>query len=158
MIFPGFLVNFQVFLPPATNLGQGYVFTGMCDSVHRGVSVSVHAGIPHHTPPRADSPQEQTPPGSRYPLEQTPPLGADTLLGADTPLPLPHWQSMLGDTVNTQVVCILLECNLVSLFLKYDFQAVLNINIYATLIEFHLNKNLSPSTRLQISKPSFLFQ
>ena len=24
------------FLPPATKLGQGYVFTGVCDSVHRG--------------------------------------------------------------------------------------------------------------------------
>ena len=23
-------------LPPATKLGQGYVFTGVCDSVHRG--------------------------------------------------------------------------------------------------------------------------
>ena len=47
-------------------LGQGYVFTGICDSVNRGVSASVHAGI--HTPP-----------------EQTPPPGADTPLGADTP-------------------------------------------------------------------------
>ena len=25
------------FLPPATKLGQGYVFTPVCDSVHRGV-------------------------------------------------------------------------------------------------------------------------
>ena len=24
------------FLPPATKLGQGYIFTGVCDSVHRG--------------------------------------------------------------------------------------------------------------------------
>ena len=28
-------------LPPATKLGQGYIFTGICDSVHRGV-VSQH--------------------------------------------------------------------------------------------------------------------
>ena len=48
------------------------------------------------TPPEADPPREETPPGSRHPLEQTPPL-----------------QSMLGDTVNAQVVRILLECNLV---------------------------------------------
>ena len=34
------------FLPPATKLGQGYIFTGVCDSVHRGGSASVHAGIP----------------------------------------------------------------------------------------------------------------
>ena len=33
-------------LPPATKLGQGYIFTGVCDSVHRGVSASVYAGIP----------------------------------------------------------------------------------------------------------------
>ena len=26
------------YLPPATKLGQGYVFTRVCDSVHRGVS------------------------------------------------------------------------------------------------------------------------
>ena len=25
-------------LPPATKFGQGYIFTGVCDSVHRGVS------------------------------------------------------------------------------------------------------------------------
>ena len=30
------------FLPPATKLGLGYVFTCVCDSVHRGV-VSQHA-------------------------------------------------------------------------------------------------------------------
>ena len=44
-----------------------------CVSVHRGVSASVHAGIPHpplgaDTPPRADTP------GSRHPPEQTPPI------------------------------------------------------------------------------------
>ena len=33
MIFP------QVFLPPATKLGQGYIFTGVCDSVHGGGGV-----------------------------------------------------------------------------------------------------------------------
>ena len=32
----------MVFLPPATKLGQSYVFTHVCDSVHRGV-VSQHA-------------------------------------------------------------------------------------------------------------------
>ena len=28
----------SVLLPPATKLGQGYIFTGVCDSVNRGVS------------------------------------------------------------------------------------------------------------------------
>ena len=40
-------------LPDATKLGQGNVFTGVCDSVHRGVSASVHAGIPP-PPPHPD--------------------------------------------------------------------------------------------------------
>ena len=69
-------------LPPATKLGQGYVFTGVCDSVNRGVSASVHAGITppwSRHPPGADTPQEQMPPQSRHtlradtPWEQTPP-------------------------------------------------------------------------------------
>ena len=65
----------QVSLPPATKLGQGYIFTGVCDSVHGG-SASVHAGIP---PPRPGTPQEQThTPGSRPPKEQIPPVGVDT--------------------------------------------------------------------------------
>ena len=79
-------------LPPATKLGQGYVFTGVCDSVHSGRSASVHAGIPPRSrhPPGADTPMgadlappEQTPHGIRHPprsrhpptplREQTPP-------------------------------------------------------------------------------------
>ena len=43
-----------LFLPPATKLGQGYVFTCVCDSVNRG------QGVPHTSP-------EQTPPRSRHP-------------------------------------------------------------------------------------------
>ena len=54
-----------VLLPPATKLGQGYIFTGVCHSVNGGGSASVHAGIP--------TPLEQTPPRSRHPPEQTPP-------------------------------------------------------------------------------------
>ena len=30
------IVNFVQLLPPATKLGQGYIFTGVCDSVRRG--------------------------------------------------------------------------------------------------------------------------
>ena len=56
-------------LPAATKLGQGNVFTGVCDSGHGGLSASVHTGIP--SPPRADTPQEQT-----SPQEQTPPQEA----------------------------------------------------------------------------------
>ena len=60
------------YLPPAKKLGQGYLFTGMCDSVHRGVSASVHAGITaplEHIPLLPDQvpPWDQVhPPGTRY--------------------------------------------------------------------------------------------
>ena len=40
--------------PPTTKLGQGYVLTRVCDSVHSGGSASVHAGIP--PPPGPDTP------------------------------------------------------------------------------------------------------
>ena len=140
----------QYSLPPATKLGQGNVFTGMCDSVHRGVCLSACWDV---TPPGAGTPipPEQTPPEQAPPQEQTPPPGADTPPrvdppGASTPLetappqeqtPLPSRhplgagtppeQSMLGDTVNARVVRILLACNLVSLAfmffvsLKYSY-------------------------------------
>ena len=53
-------------LPPATKLGQGYVCTRVCDSVHGGGGpVSVHAGIP--TPWQGDPPARQTPPGEEDP-------------------------------------------------------------------------------------------
>ena len=106
------------FLPPATKLGQGYIFTGVCDSVHKegclpqcmlGCHHTPWADTPqsrHHPPgadpPRVHRPPEQTPSRSRHHLEQTPPR-------ADTP----PAQSMLGDTVNARAVRILLECNLV---------------------------------------------
>ena len=61
---------------------EGYVFTGVCLST-RGVSASVHAGIPHtpleQTPPRAD-----TPPGSRHPHSRHSP-GVDIPPGAEPP-------------------------------------------------------------------------
>ena len=52
-------------------VGARLCFTGICDSVNRGVSASVHAGIP--PPPGADKPRASYPPLSRHtPLEQTP--------------------------------------------------------------------------------------
>ena len=76
----------DVLLPVATKLGQGNIFTSMCQEFcPQGgrVSASVHAGIPprsrHQYHPRgADTPQ------SRHPPEQTPPR-ADTPPEADTP-------------------------------------------------------------------------
>ena len=91
------------YLPPTTKSGQGYVFTGICDSVNRGGE-----GVPH-TPLGADTPQKLTPPeqppqsrhpqstplpehtpprahtpGSRHPLEQTTPP-EQTPPGAEPP-------------------------------------------------------------------------
>ena len=85
--------NFLLLLRPATKLGQGYVFTGVCDSVNRrGCLPQCMLGYTpswSRHPPGADTP-EHTPPRSRHPLEQTPqtrdPPGANTPLGADTPL------------------------------------------------------------------------
>ena len=119
--------RFTPLLPPATKLGQGYIFTGICDSVNRGAVCSEGYSIPACTEaPRPDTPlgvdtphwsrhpPEQTSPWSRHPQEQTSPK-ADTPRsrhppGADT-TPV---QSMLRDTVNAQAVRILLECNLVT--------------------------------------------
>ena len=67
----------MVYYRPKRSCGQGYVFTRVRDSVHRGLSVSVHAGIP--PPTRSRHPQ------SRHPLGADTPR-ADTPLGADTPL------------------------------------------------------------------------
>ena len=36
----------RTFLPPATKLGQGYIFTGVCDSVHRGGRAWLWEGMP----------------------------------------------------------------------------------------------------------------
>ena len=81
-------------LPLATKLGQGYVFAGVCDSVHGG-SASVHAGMLGYPPPQS----RHTPP----PPEQAP-----------SPA-----QSMLGDTVNARAVRILLECNPILVIWEY---------------------------------------
>ena len=79
---------------PQQSCGQGNIFTPVCHSVHRGVSASVHGGIPcteaggclpqcmlGYRPLEADTlPWEQTPP-----QEQTHPPRADIPPGADTP-------------------------------------------------------------------------
>ena len=64
------------FLPPATKLGQDYIFTGVCDSVHRGGSALVHAGIPH-PPSTRHHPQDQAPPRPGTPPREQPPPGAE---------------------------------------------------------------------------------
>ena len=75
-----------------------------------GVSASVHAGIPP-TPsrhPQDQPPRNQAPPGSRPPRADTPQDQAPPQQQT------PPAQSMLGDTINSRAVRILLECNLVN--------------------------------------------
>ena len=63
-----------VLLPPATKLGQGYVFTGVCDSVQGGVPDQVHPPGPG-TPPwdQVHRPWDQVPPGPGTPPDQVHP-------------------------------------------------------------------------------------
>ena len=73
--------SYLLYLPAATKLGQGNVFTGVCDSVHGG-GMSLPQCILGYTPAGADPPgADPLPPRSRHPP------GADTPgpLGADTP-------------------------------------------------------------------------
>ena len=104
-------------LPAATKLGQGNVFTGVCDSVHRGrVSASVHAGMlappdqAHHHPP-----DQAPPPRTRHttPRDQAPPLPPDLAPPGPGPPPAEKQGSRRQHTVNERPVRILLECILV---------------------------------------------
>ena len=70
--------NWNVLLLLATTkLGQGNVFTGICDSVHgRGCLPQCMLG--YHPPlgsrpPRADTPKTRQPPRTRHPRDQPPP-------------------------------------------------------------------------------------
>ena len=93
------LLLLPILLPAATKLGQGNVFTGVCDSVHRGGGRVARHPRTRHTPPRsrhhppgADTPSDQanpprpgTPLGADSPPRSRHPPGANTPLGADTP-------------------------------------------------------------------------
>ena len=81
------------YLPAATKLGQGYVFTGVCDSVHWGGSASVHAWIPH-PPPRTDPP-EQTPPRADPPQSRHPPREADAIIRLMSGRYASYWNAFL---------------------------------------------------------------
>ena len=65
-------------LQTATKLGQGNVFTGVCDSVHRGgvlpqCMLGCHPLPPEQRPPGCRPPGSRHPPGADIPREQTPP-------------------------------------------------------------------------------------
>ena len=103
-------------LPPATKLGQGYIFTGVCHSVHKGGG-STWAGTPPGpgTPPR----DQVHPPGTRCtPWDQVHPPGTRCTPRYQVHPPRdqvhPQEQCMPGDTDNKRAVRILLECILVA--------------------------------------------
>ena len=120
-------------LPAATKLGQGYVFTGVCDSVHRGGGCLPQCMLGCQTPPPGSrhpppqirhttttSPRQGTspPPGSRHPPDQahppgpgTPPRNRHTTTPPPSRYPPPG--SRRQHTVNERPVRILLECTLV---------------------------------------------
>ena len=65
----------HLYLPPTMKLGQGYIFTGMFDSVHRRVCVCVWrrgcVEADTHTPRNQTPPWDQVhPPGTRHPRDQ----------------------------------------------------------------------------------------
>ena len=98
-----FVIFKRLYLPPANEVCEGYVFTPVCHSVHRGGLPQCMLGCTPGTIGRHSPPQEQTPPE----------------------------QCMLGDTGNKRALRILLECNLVIMFL---LQLKFRLNcIYPTL-------------------------
>ena len=59
-----FIILHCMFLPPATKLGQGNIFKGICDSPHRGFCLSACWDT---TPCRNRHPPDQALPGTRHP-------------------------------------------------------------------------------------------
>ena len=121
---------FVALLPPATKLGQGYIFTGVCDSVHRGGGGEY---LDRYPPDQIHPPRTRYTPGTRYtpqtrytsqdlvhqPGQVHPRDKAHTHTHPRPCTPprdqvhLPPELCMLGDTGNKRAVRILLECILV---------------------------------------------
>ena len=123
------------FLPPATKLVQGYVFTGMCDSVQEGVCLSACW---------------DTPPGSRHPLEQTPP-GADIPQSRHTPRrtcaggthptemqPCPYFQTVCWGLASVLGVRAMSQGSIVLLTLAFAMQIVFLLIAQYTVLS-HIN-------------------
>ena len=82
------------FLLAATKLGQGNVFTGVCDSVHRGgVCLSACWDTPH--PPGADPHGSRHHPPEQIPPEQTPPREADSGIRSTSGRYASYWNAFL---------------------------------------------------------------
>ena len=121
-----FICNPSILLPAATKLGQGNIFTSVCQEFcPRGgrVSASVHAGIhppgpgtpPTRHPPRPGTPPPPPRPGTPPPVTRPdPPPGPGNPRTRQTPRSSrPPSGSRLQHTVNERPVRILLEYILV---------------------------------------------
>ena len=62
----------NLYLLPATKLGQGYVFTRVCDSVHMGRWCLPQCMLGYTPWEQTPPPQKQTPPKSRPPRSRPP--------------------------------------------------------------------------------------
>ena len=98
---PSLLFVFALeFLPAATKLGQGNVFTGVCDSVNRGGGLpQCMLGYHHHPlrtpPPGADTPPEQIPLRNRPPQSRHPPREADSGIRSTSGQYASYWNAFL---------------------------------------------------------------
>ena len=73
-------------LPPATKLGQGYVFTGICHSVNRGEYLTRQPPGTRYIPRDQVHPRPGTPPWDQvHPPDQVPPWDQVHPLGPGTP-------------------------------------------------------------------------
>ena len=103
----------RTFLPAATKLGQGNVFTGVCDSVHRGVCLSAcwdtapPIGRPsqegdtpprsrHHHPPKRHTPQQIPPKRQIPPKKADPPQGAGSSIRSMSGRYASYWNAFLS--------------------------------------------------------------
>ena len=81
------------FLPSATKLWQGNVFTGVCDSIHWGNGGLCQGDAPWPESPQTETPLTETPwterPPTQRPPAQRPP--AQRPPGQKPPAQRPHW-------------------------------------------------------------------
>ena len=104
--------------------------------------------------PRSRDPPEQTPPWEQIPPEQTPREQTPPWEQTDTPTGSRHTplHSILGDRVNTWVVHILLECNLVNLHIHSMWETICDAQAHSCTHFW----NFRPESPLPFQKTSDL--
>ena len=77
--------TFLSYLPPETKLGQGYIFTGVYDSVHWRGGGLPQCMLGYHTPSKETPPGKETPQQGDHPQQGRPPLAMRPPLARQTP-------------------------------------------------------------------------